>query len=61
MKLIYRGETFDYTPRPRPILLNYKPCWLSSTSKVGAVKLIYRGLAFEYTPPQFSTIVNPVQ
>ncbi len=51
MKLIYRAQTFDYNPRPRPIQLNYKPCSLSSTPKDGAVKLIYRGQAFEYTPP----------
>ena len=29
MKLIYRAQTFDYNPRPRPIQLNYSnPRWV---------------------------------
>lgn len=59
MKLIYRAQTFECTPRPRPIQLNYKPCSLSSTVNDGAVKLIYRGQAFEYTPPPIQPYRKP--
>jgi hypothetical protein len=58
MKLIYRAQIFESTPRP-PIQLSRKPVALSSTVKDGAVKLIYRGQAFEYTPPPIQPYRKP--
>lgn len=49
MQLIYRGQTYEYTPHSS-IPSSRKPCAINSTVKDGAVKMIYRGQAYEYTP-----------
>lgn len=58
MKLIYRAQTYEYTPRPY-VPSSRKPCALNSTVNDGAVKLIYRGQAFEYTPPPIQPYHKP--
>lgn len=58
MKLIYRAQTYEYTPRP-PIQSSRKPCALNSTVKHGAVKLIYRSHAFEHKPPPIQPYRKP--
>jgi hypothetical protein len=50
VKLIYRAQTYEYTP-PTPIQSSYQPCPPNETLNDGAIKLIYRGQTFAYTPP----------
>lgn len=44
MKLIYRANIFEYTPRPE------RPYCKPHTAEAKNIKLIYRANIFDYTP-----------